>query len=52
MAELGTLYIVRTTEGDILQVLRVTEEDEDSEHKEVRTTGIGVYKVDYKKQDP
>uniref|UniRef100_A0A0E0BP21 F-box domain-containing protein n=1 Tax=Oryza glumipatula TaxID=40148 RepID=A0A0E0BP21_9ORYZ len=51
MGELGTLYIVRTTEGDILQVLRVTEEDEDSEHKEVRTTGIGVFKVDYKKQD-
>ncbi|TVU26897.1 hypothetical protein EJB05_29468, partial [Eragrostis curvula] len=49
MAKIWNVYIVRTPEGESLQVLRIVEYGDNVEPPELRTTEFIVYKVDYEK---
>ncbi|KAL6640800.1 hypothetical protein ACP70R_021923 [Stipagrostis hirtigluma subsp. patula] len=49
MAKIWNVYIVRTPEGEILQVWRITD-DQGHVPRLLRTVDFDVYKVDYEKQ--
>ncbi|KAF0889500.1 hypothetical protein E2562_024555 [Oryza meyeriana var. granulata] len=44
------VYIVRTPEGEILHLVRLTEVDNDREDQELRTAYVGACKMDLEKQ--
>ncbi|CAN6335506.1 unnamed protein product [Urochloa humidicola] len=51
MAKIWNVYILRTPEGELLQIVRVAEYEENVEPIVLRTVGFDVYKVDHEEKN-
>ena len=51
MAKICNVYIVPTPEGDVLQLSRIAEYEENVESGVLRTVGFDVYKVHHEKNN-